>query len=92
MLQNDRLRKRPVPVYIIQHAPAKIQCPNLDLRRFLCRSADSNAFGSENLSTTTFGLQTSLNVDCLGRVNVLRIAENKTLNVGVDIWHEAACF
>ena len=56
----------------------------------MSRVSGWNANGKENTSLTTLDLRTSLDVEYLDHVDVVRIAEGKTLNVSMDLWYEAA--
>ena len=56
----------------------------------MTRVSGWNANGKENPSLTTLELQTSLDVEYLDHVDVVRIAEGSTLNVSADLWYEAA--
>ena len=55
----------------------------------MTRVSGYNANGKENPSTTTLVLETSLNVDYLDHVDVIRIAEGETLNVSRMLWYES---
>ena len=56
----------------------------------MTRVSGHNACGTNGTEgTTTLNLQTSLNVDYLDYVDVIRIAEGMTLNVGVNLQFEA---
>ena len=56
----------------------------------MTRISGYNACGVNGTEgTTTLDLQTSLDVDYLDHVDVVRIAEGKTLNVVQDLWFES---
>ena len=56
----------------------------------MTRISGWNANGKENTSLTTLDLRTSLDVEYLDHVDVVRIAEGKTLNVSAELWYESA--
>ena len=56
----------------------------------MTRVSGWNANGQENTSLTTLDLRTSLDVEYLDHVDIVRIAEGSTLNVSADLWYEAA--
>ena len=57
----------------------------------MTRVSGYNANGDDNtVGVTTLDLKTSLDVEYLDHVDVVRIAEGKTLNVSADLWYEAA--
>ena len=56
----------------------------------MTRVSGNNANGKANGSLTTLDLRTSLDVEYLDHVDVVRIAEGETLNVSADLWYESA--
>ena len=56
----------------------------------MSRISGWNANGKASSGLSTLDLQTSLNVDYLDNVDVIRIAENSTLDVSTHLWYEAA--
>ena len=57
----------------------------------MTRISGWNANGDKNtVGVTTLNVETNLNLEYLDNVKVIRISEDKTLDVSTHLWHEAA--